>query len=192
MAVFAAAALAAPSHQLCAPKFALLVWFALLSSWVFATGQEVELPEGWEALPDVGNGPIQEHGVAALDGAIYVVGGIDGMIRTVQTVNRYNLDTRKWSLVKDMPTALHHPNVAAVDGKLYALGGFEGLQFADVSVGAVLPNNVPFPCSGLDCPFVLFLSFLGMFCSPLWVESHESERGSLPVSAAIAGPACNA
>lgn len=115
----------------------MLVAIALLATCPYAAGQEVRLPEGWEALTDVGSGPIQEHGVAELNGAIYNIGGIDRLLQTVPTVSRYNLTTREWRTAKEMPTGIHHPNVASVGGRIYVLGGLETLAFSDLDVAYV-------------------------------------------------------
>lgn len=74
----------------------------------------------------------QEVGVAELGGRIYVVGGIDGVGRTVATVEFYEPVADAWFEVAPLPAALHHISVAATGGRLYALGGL-GPSFAAVS-----------------------------------------------------------
>lgn len=83
----------------------------------------------WEALPDVGLGPIQEIGVAELDGQIYVVGGFNGSLGLEALVQVYDPITRAWRTVAPFPKAVHHVNVAAHDGKLYVLGVLIDVQF---------------------------------------------------------------
>lgn len=67
--------------------------------------------------------PRQEVGVAECDGAVYVVGGLDGRARVVDTVESYDPDTGLWREVAPLPERLHHVPVAAANGKLYSLGG---------------------------------------------------------------------
>jgi N-acetylneuraminic acid mutarotase len=86
-------------------------------------------PGTWEALPDVAGGPIQETGVAELDGRIYVVGGFDDQFGIHATVHAYTIATRTWNTVKPLPMAVHHANVVAFDGKLYVLGALVGPSF---------------------------------------------------------------
>jgi N-acetylneuraminic acid mutarotase len=64
--------------------------------------------------------PRGEHGVAALDGEIYVLGGFTPSVTS--TVHAYNPESNAWREVADFPVEFHHPNVAVVDGLLYVLG----------------------------------------------------------------------
>jgi hypothetical protein len=66
----------------------------------------------------------QEHGVAALDGEIYVVGGY--IPQATDTVRAYNPTTMMWRDAPDLPGALNHANVGSANGKLYVLGFFDG------------------------------------------------------------------
>jgi N-acetylneuraminic acid mutarotase len=77
---------------------------------------------GWHALAPL---PFarQETGVAALDGRVYVVGGLI-LAGPVSTVERYLPELDAWERVAPLPEELHHPNVAAVGNLLYVLGGF--------------------------------------------------------------------
>jgi hypothetical protein len=66
----------------------------------------------------------QEHGVAALDGEIYVVGGY--IPQATDTVRAYDPATMMWRDAPDFPGALNHANVGSANDKLYVLGFFDG------------------------------------------------------------------
>jgi N-acetylneuraminic acid mutarotase len=66
----------------------------------------------------------QEHGVAALRGEVYVIGGY--AMNPTTSVDAYNPTTRMWRAVASLPTALQHPNVAVVRDKIYLGGYFQG------------------------------------------------------------------
>jgi N-acetylneuraminic acid mutarotase len=66
----------------------------------------------------------QEHGVGALDGEIYVVGGY--VPQATDTVRAYSPATMTWRDAPDFPGALNHGNVGSANGKLYVLGFFDG------------------------------------------------------------------
>jgi len=83
----------------------------------------------WKSLPPLPGGPRQETGVAALDGKVYVVGGLTSATSTVATVEAYDPATNTWSSVAPLPNALHHANTAAVNGKLYVVGALADLTF---------------------------------------------------------------
>ena len=56
---------------------------------------------------------------------MYAVGGHDGpLVR--KSVEFYNPDTNKWTLVADMSLARRNAGVASVDGHLYVIGGDDG------------------------------------------------------------------
>ena len=86
--------------------------------------------DGWEGLPAVLGGPIQETGVAELNGIIYVIGGFNGQIGIVDSVRAYDVASRTWSNAAPVPRSMHHANVASVNGKLYVLGSLLGGTFA--------------------------------------------------------------
>lgn len=85
---------------------------------------------GWQPLAPIASGPRQEHSVAALDGRVYVIGGIlpnaGGGVVTTDKVEVYDPRTDRWSTAAPLPVAMNHPNVAAVGGRLYVVGGLTG------------------------------------------------------------------
>jgi N-acetylneuraminic acid mutarotase len=64
--------------------------------------------------------PRSEHGVAALDGLVYVVGGLGA---NGSRVEAYDPQSDAWTDRADLPIGMEHPNVAAANGKLYVAGG---------------------------------------------------------------------
>jgi len=78
------------------------------------------------------------HGAAALDGEIYIVGGLsrppgtpfDASSAILDSVEAYDPIADRWrSDIASLPFPLYEPNVAAAGGRLYVLGfrtGFDG------------------------------------------------------------------
>jgi N-acetylneuraminic acid mutarotase len=60
---------------------------------------------------------------AAINGLIYVAGGMTGSGASVDTLEVYNPATNTWSAAAALPTRRDNPGAAAVDGKLYVFGG---------------------------------------------------------------------
>lgn len=67
-------------------------------------------------------------GAAVVGDAVYVVGGLDGLGRTVATVEVYRPETDQWESAPALPHPVHAPSVVALDGYIYVLGGFDGLS----------------------------------------------------------------
>ncbi len=66
----------------------------------------------------------QEVAVAELGGLIYVIGGFDGAVAIVDTVEVYDPVGDSWSSAAPAPVPIHHATVTAVNGKLYLIGGW--------------------------------------------------------------------
>ncbi|XP_053321698.1 kelch-like ECH-associated protein 1A [Spea bombifrons] len=64
-------------------------------------------------------------GVAAIDGAIYAVGGSCGSEHH-KSVEKYDPDRNEWTFVASMSVARIGAGVTACRGLLYAVGGFDG------------------------------------------------------------------
>jgi len=77
---------------------------------------------GWQQLPNVLGGPIQEIAVVELDGKIYVMGGFTGGGNIVPDVRVYDVAAGTWSDAAPLPQAVHHANAAAANGKIYVVG----------------------------------------------------------------------
>ena len=78
---------------------------------------------------------------AFLDGKIYLVGGIRSwsenfaIANSLDTVESFDVATRKWETLPPLPRALNHVNLAAAGGALYALGGTTSQFRRDVATG---------------------------------------------------------
>lgn len=72
--------------------------------------------------------PRSELGAAALDGVIYVAGGLvaDGISDAFES---YNVADDEWMTLTPLPVGLHHLGIAALDGKIYVTGGYADMQF---------------------------------------------------------------
>ena len=92
----------------------------------------------WQALRDL-PAARQETGTAALDGRVYVLGGLDALTGTVDTVEYYDVAADTWTEVASLPEPLHHIVTASVGGRIYALGGLRAGFAADESVYAYDP-----------------------------------------------------
>jgi N-acetylneuraminic acid mutarotase len=88
---------------------------------------------GWAALDDLPAGPIQETAVVALDGDIYVIGGIDDDRVTRDDVLVYDVDADAWSEAPSLPIPVHHVNAAVLDGAIHIVGALQS-NFAPIGV----------------------------------------------------------
>ncbi|MCS7480332.1 Kelch repeat-containing protein [Umezawaea endophytica] len=86
--------------------------------------------DGWRGLAPIGTGPRQEHSVTAVNGKVYVLGGIvpdaAGGVTTTDRVEVYDTRRGTWSEAAPLPVVLNHPNVATIRGRIYVLGGLGG------------------------------------------------------------------
>lgn len=71
-------------------------------------------------------------GGAVIGRKIYVVGGLDGFGRALDTVEVFDVVKNIWSTALPLPEALHQVEVVSYGGKLYAFGGFDGLRMKAV------------------------------------------------------------
>jgi N-acetylneuraminic acid mutarotase len=82
----------------------------------------------WSSIPSLPTAR-QEVGVAAVEGRVYVVGGLDSTVAGRNTLEIFDTRTGQWQTGPPLPIAIHHPNVAAVDNKIYVAGGYSGSTF---------------------------------------------------------------
>ncbi len=68
----------------------------------------------------------QEVGVAAVEGRVYVIGGLDSSVAGRDTLEIFDTRTGQWETGPPLPITIHHPNVAAVGNKIYVAGGYSG------------------------------------------------------------------
>jgi N-acetylneuraminic acid mutarotase len=69
-----------------------------------------------------------QGGTALVDGHVYVLGGLDGFGRTLNSLEVYDLAKDTWAIGSLMPQSLHHPAVATDGQMVYVVGGFIGLS----------------------------------------------------------------
>lgn len=96
--------------------------------------------------------PRMAAGAAALDGKIYVVGGVDAFARTIATVEAFDIAKNEWSTVAPLPTAVQHAAVASDGARLFVFGGFEGLALAPVDRTYVFNPKTGKWAKGADLP----------------------------------------
>jgi hypothetical protein len=77
--------------------------------------------------------PLTEVAAAALDGRIWVAGGLDEQGRAVSTVQVYDPATDSWSRGPELPDAVHHAALVAAEGSLFLLGGYVGSGFGQTT-----------------------------------------------------------
>ena len=73
-----------------------------------------------------------EMTAAAIDGQIYVPGGIDNIPRATASLEVYDTTTDTWVALAPMPDVRHHHMTVAYGGKLYVFGGY-GSSFRDIN-----------------------------------------------------------
>lgn len=79
--------------------------------------------------------PRSEMKAAALDGRVYVPGGL-GPQRTLGVLEWFDPEAEAWASGAPLPEPVHHPGVTAAAGRLLVMGGYTGLNF-DVDHDAV-------------------------------------------------------
>ncbi len=91
----------------------------------------LEIGEVWELDPADGSTTLvsrlpdsrRAFAAAALDGRIYVVGGVDAAGTRSARTDEYDPVAERWTRRADMPTARDSLAAAAAEGRLHALGG---------------------------------------------------------------------
>lgn len=92
----------------------LLAWF-LTANLTFA--------EVWKSAAPIPTGAEELYGIA-VDGKLYVFGGLGLDWKAMKMVMEYDPITDKWTRKSDMPSGLHHVALAEVNGRIYMFGGF--------------------------------------------------------------------
>ena len=86
----------------------------------------------WSSIPPLPT-PRQEVGVAAVEGRVLVIGGIDADRRGSSVVEIYDTPANQWRPGPPVPIPIHHPMVAAVGSKVYVAGGYTEPGFTPVA-----------------------------------------------------------
>ncbi|MFQ6019006.1 MAG: Kelch repeat-containing protein, partial [Kiloniellaceae bacterium] len=76
-----------------------------------------------------------ELAAAALDGRIYVAGGLATFGGT-KVFEVYDPAADRWDRLAQLPRSLHHFGMAAARGRIYLTGGYSGLSFSADSAEA--------------------------------------------------------
>ena len=100
-----------------------LVWVSMLAVATMLPLRESSA-QSWSELAPL-NEVRQEVAVAALDGKVYVIGGIGTDLLATDSVEVYDPETDQWTFVAPLPTTVHHTAAVALGGKLYVMGGFK-------------------------------------------------------------------
>eukprot|EP00470_Lotharella_oceanica_P003489 CAMPEP_0170178408 /NCGR_PEP_ID=MMETSP0040_2-20121228/11864_1 /TAXON_ID=641309 /ORGANISM="Lotharella oceanica, Strain CCMP622" /LENGTH=340 /DNA_ID=CAMNT_0010421455 /DNA_START=28 /DNA_END=1050 /DNA_ORIENTATION=- len=76
----------------------------------------------WETLPPI---KVKRGGVTgqAVEGKIYVIGGMDDDGKSLDTVEAYDPKTNEWSMVAPLQERRDNPGSAVLNGELYVFGG---------------------------------------------------------------------
>lgn len=96
-------------------------------AWVFRPAP-VSASLGWStraAMPSRRG----EMKAAALDGRIYVPGGLTGVGGSTNRLDVYDIETDEWTEATGMPRGLNHHGTATLEGQLFVVGGNE--RFTD-------------------------------------------------------------
>jgi N-acetylneuraminic acid mutarotase len=73
-----------------------------------------------------------ELAAAALDGRIYVAGGI-AQWGTTAAFEAYDPATDRWEELPPLPEAVHHLAAAATNDRIYVTGGYTNLLFSEIT-----------------------------------------------------------
>ncbi|XP_077500847.1 uncharacterized protein LOC144111423 isoform X2 [Amblyomma americanum] len=118
------------THPMLRPRIPRDVLF-VIGGW--SNGSATNLVESydcranrWLIFPnDRDTMPRAYHGLVALDGLIYMIGGFDGS-QCFNCVRCFNPLAHRWTERACMHVARCYVSVAVLDGKIYALGGYDG------------------------------------------------------------------
>lgn len=89
-----------------------LVWFTN------ATGQN-----GWDRLVSLPT-PRMTTGSCAIDHDIFILGGWTNPISPLATSEKFNTETKEFTVLQNMTTGLAFPSVDTINGNIYVSGGF--------------------------------------------------------------------
>lgn len=112
----------------------VLCWIVLLTFTGTAWAQEsTEMVTGWLLAAPMPT-PRSEIAAAALDGVLYVAGGLalnassNGWL-ALDAFEAYDPLTDTWEVRAPLPVGLHHTAMAAADGRIYVAGGYDADDF---------------------------------------------------------------
>ncbi len=76
----------------------------------------------WAPATSIPGGPIQETAAVALDGRVWVLGGLTSFTAYSNKVWIYDVAAGTWSAGPDLPMPVHHANAAVVGTSIYVVG----------------------------------------------------------------------
>jgi N-acetylneuraminic acid mutarotase len=85
-------------------------------------GIDADVNSKWAPIASIPGGVIQETAAVALDGKIWVLGGLTSFTDYTSKVWLLDTATGMWSAGPDLPMAVHHANAAVVSGSIYVVG----------------------------------------------------------------------
>ncbi|MGH7390242.1 MAG: Kelch repeat-containing protein [Candidatus Rokuibacteriota bacterium] len=86
---------------------------------------DISAPGTWTVLAAMPTAR-QEVAVAALDGAVWVIGGFGPGAEPVGTVEVYDPVTNRWQARPPLPAPVHHAAAGVVGSRLFVVGGYTG------------------------------------------------------------------
>ncbi|XP_071451571.1 kelch-like protein 10 [Hetaerina americana] len=117
------------NHHLAKPRIPHEIMFAF-GGW--SSGSPTSFIEAYDIRSDrwflslsVDSSPRAYHGIVALNGNIYVIGGFDGN-NYFNTMRQYNPVMKTWTDRACMYTPRCYVSTCVLDGQIYALGGYDG------------------------------------------------------------------
>src|SRR5919106_729222 len=110
---------------------ALILCFLLLQSLSGCAAPQGVPPGPWTRAAPMPTAR-SELAAAALDGRIYVAGGI-AQWGTSATFEAYDPATDRWEALPPLPEAPHHLAAAATDDRIYIAGGYTNLLFSEIT-----------------------------------------------------------
>ncbi len=87
------------------------------------------LSSRWAAAGAIPGGPIQETAAVALDGKLWVLGGLTSFTDHSARVWVFDTAASTWAAGPDLPARIHHANAAVVGASIYVVGAL-GAGFA--------------------------------------------------------------
>jgi N-acetylneuraminic acid mutarotase len=84
----------------------------------------------------------QEVAAAALQGRLWVIGGLSSSGEPRDTVEAYDPKTSEWEPHAALPVALHHATAATVGDRLFVIGGYTGGRVSWTPLDSVYELNV--------------------------------------------------
>ena len=96
--------------------------FAIAFSLAAAIAARGENNGRWQTLAPLPH-PRQELATAALNGKIYVIGGLNENTQSTSIVEVYDPATNQWSSARNIPVVTNHNAAAVAAGKLYSIAG---------------------------------------------------------------------